>query len=278
MVKFGCCVAIGSFVPQMDEQEKDVLEGFKNAFSILEENGFDFAELTIGSIANLTSAEFKEVVKLVQESSIPVPVFNCFIPGDIPVTGPNVSYNKIEKYLHQVMKRVKRIGGKCIVFGSGSARKVPEGFPGEKAQKQIEKFLDICNKKGREFEIKVAIEPLNKKETNIINTVEEALNLAKKVDLPQIKVLADSYHMYEENESFDILQDAEKKLIHVHIADKDRKFPGKITDEGVDFKEFFKMLKSINYNEKISLECNFADLEEESKQSFAYITKVWQEA
>ena len=275
MVNFGCCLPIGSFVPQMDDKETDVLEGFKKGFSILENNGFDFAELTVGSVADLSSDEFEEVKKLLADYSISVPAFNCFIPGNIPLTGEEVSYEKIEEYLQLVMKRMGEMGGKYVVFGSGSARKVPEGFSRNKAIIQLENFLKMCNKYGKKHDIIIAIEHLNKKETNIINSVKEGYELAKKINLPHIKVLADSYHMFEESESFDILEEVNNDLVHVHIADKDRKYPGEIVDQGVDFEKFFKTLKSIGYDENISLECSFSDFEEDSKNSLDYIRKVY---
>ncbi|MFW6271381.1 MAG: hypothetical protein ACOC4G_15090, partial [Bacillota bacterium] len=84
MVKFGCCLSIGSFVPQVEEEEQDILDGFRNGFKVVEENGFDFAELTVNSVGDLSSEEFEQTRELLEDFSIPVTAFNCFIPGNLP--------------------------------------------------------------------------------------------------------------------------------------------------------------------------------------------------
>lgn len=280
MVKFGCCLSIGSFVPQVEEEEQDILDGFRNGFKVVEKNSFDFVELTVNSVGDLSSEEFEQARELLADFSIPVTAFNCFIPGNLPLTGKEVDLDKVGEYLQLVMSRIQKLGGKYIVFGSGSARRVPVDFPREKAEKQLIQFLELCNKYAQKYDIIIAIEHLNKKETNIINSVAEGYELAQKVNLPYIKVLADCYHMYEENESYDILEKVGEDLVHVHIADKDRKYPGElrgVRGGGVDFADFFNTLKDIGYEKNISMECSFSDFKEDSKKALDYVKEIWSE-
>ena len=284
MKGFGCCLAIGSFVPQIDgnkNERKNVAGELKESFGILSNNGYDFAELTVGALANLSEDEYDSVVQELRRSPIPVPIYNSFVPATVPLTGPDISQQTIETYLDKSMHRVADAGGDAIIFGSGAARKAPEGFPIEAAMEQIQTFLHMCEIRAKSLGITVAIEPLNKQETNIINSVAEAAELARTVGLPHIKILADSYHMFVENESYDVIGEAAPWLAHVHISDRDRIYPGKLAGEsqtgavGVDFNSFFGALKKVGYEGLISTECPFDDFERETKESLMFIRNKW---
>ena len=270
MKGFGCCLAIGSFVPQIDgnkNEQKSIVEELKESFEILSINGYDFAELTVGALANLSEDEYDSVVHELRRSPIPVPIYNSFVPATIPLTGLDVSRQTIEAYLDKSTHRIANAGGRMIIFGSGAARKAPDGFPIETAMEQIQSFLHMCEIRANSLGITIAIEPLNRQETNVINSVDEAVELTRTLGLPHIKVLADSYHMFVENESYNVIDDAAPWLAHVHISDRDRIYPGRLTEEsrisggingplagaagtgggpGVDFNSFFTALKRID--------------------------------
>ncbi|MCJ7839411.1 sugar phosphate isomerase/epimerase [Lederbergia sp. NSJ-179] len=276
---FGCCLVIGSFVPQNSESEQmNRVEQLKEGLIMLEKNNYDFAELTVQFLTQLSETEFGEAVKVIQQSALNIPVCNSFIPPQLKVVGPDVSDVELENYLHLAMKRVHEIGGKQIIFGSGGARTIPDGFSRAHAQEQIKQFLYRCETYGTKYGITVAIEPLNKAESNIINTVEEAIALAEEVDLPHIKVLADSYHMDLENESFNILKQAIKDdwISHVHISDRERRFPGeKSGKESIDFSKLFHVLQEAKYRGLISAECSSASFAEASALSLPFVRNTW---
>ena len=72
----------------------------------------------------------------------------------------------------------------------------------------------------------LVIEPLNRAESNIANSVAEGVRFAEAVSRPEVKVLADFYHMDEENEPLDELVVNAGWLAHVHLADTGRMSPG----------------------------------------------------
>lgn len=82
---------------------------------------------------------------------------------------------------------------------------MPDGFSREKGEEQIVQFLERVANYSDALGITIVIEPLNQKESNIINSVPEAVSIAKKVNRPSIQVLADFYHMDEENEPLEHL-------------------------------------------------------------------------
>ena len=278
--EFGCCLIIGSFVPQSngDNSIKGKVTQLQEGLDLLAENGYDFAELTVQFLTQLTDEEFQQAKKVIQQSPLDIPVCNSFIPPQLKVVGPTVSFADLDTYLELAMKRVHEIGGKQIIFGSGGARNIPEEFSTAEAYEQITQFLSRCETYGAKYGITIAIEPLNKAESNIINTVKEAISLAEEVNLPHIKVLADSYHMDLENESFTFLTQGIKDgwISHVHISDRNRRFPGELNEEeSMDFSKLFLVLQEAKYKGRISAECNAASLVEVSAQSLQFVKNTW---
>ena len=275
MIEFGCCLSLGSFVPQIKQKHgEDITNTFKKEMLIIEKAGFDFAELSVNVLQSLNDNDFNDIKSITKNISIPISVFNCFIPKNLPLTGNNVSIEDINTYLDFVMDRINQLDGKYIIFGSGEARNIPDNFSRDKAKRQIKNFLKICNMYGKKYDLEIAIEPLNRNESNIINTVNEAYEIEKELNLPQISILADMYHMYIENESFDIIEDIKNKLIHVHVSNIERNPPNYSDDKQI-FNKLFTKLKSVDYNKGISLECNFSDIETESKVSLDYLKDIW---
>lgn len=276
MVKFGCCLPGASFVPQASDDNAvkgDPFLQLQENLKLISEHGYDFAELTVGTLTGVSEHDFPRWVEMIRASGTEVPVLNSFIPPAVKLTGPEVNRAGIEDYLQLAFTRVKAIGGETIIFGSGGARSFPEGFAKDEAMKQISDFLHICSEYAAQYEITVAIEPLNRKESNMINSVREALELAKELDLPYITVLADSYHMLEEQEGLSVLSDttASGLLAHVHIADRDRVFPGLPAENGMDFRAFFQALHTSGYEGRVSAECRFDNFSANSKQSLDYV-------
>ena len=265
MVRFGCCVGT-----------EPLVEGLESELGAARRAGYEYGELRLRSLAELSDEDFDVVRRIVEEAPIEVLSYNIFFPSTIPVTGPQVSVKDVDDYLKRSLARALQLGGRCVVFGSSRSRNVPEGFDVHRARGQIDEFLKRCEEHAGPREITIAIEPLNRKESNIINTVAEALEIAERLSLPHIKVLADCYHMFLEKESYDIIHKAKEQLAHVHISDGDRYFPGHCPSGGMDFAVFFDALKNIGYAGLISTEAKFDDFESEAAVSNAFTRELWE--
>ena len=263
------------------------MEGLRERVESFKEAGYDYVELTVGEILPEESEEkFAGVKEKIKKFPLRPEVFNCFIPGEIKVVGNKIDSSRLKNYLEVSIRRVAELSGKIIVFGSGGARKVPENFPFEKAYQQLIDFLnlaaDIAKNEG------IVIEPLFKPASNIINLVKEGLQLTRDVNRKEIKLLADLFHMEEEDEPFTDLLAAKDYLAHIHIpvpVTKGVKVP---SIEGINLKkrtynhqDFFHYLKEINYQGRISVEDNgggFEEIEEEATLLLPRLKKMWEES
>lgn len=97
------------------------------------------------------------------------------------------------------------------------------------------------------------LEPLNRYEARFLTRVGQAVEIARRVDSPRIKVLGDVFHMnMEEDDPAIALRDAGVLLGHVHVADNTRLLPG---TGNLDFSRVFGSLQGIGYTGWLALEC-----------------------
>ena len=116
--------------------------------------------------------------------------------------------------------------------------------------------------------IKLGIEPLNRYETDFINTVDEGLHLCSLINHSNVGLLLDVYHMnIEEKNISSSIKRAKNKLFHFHVAENDRGIPGSGT---LDFDSIFETLKEINYSGNVTLEMFIQANKQTSKDLFTW--------
>lgn len=110
---------------------------------------------------------------------------------------------------------------------------------------------------ARELGVQIGLEPVNRYESNLINTCEQALRLKAMIGEPNIKIHLDTYHMNIEEKSFyEATKAAGADLIHYHICENDRGIPGTGL---VDWDAIFRALAELNYTGYAALE-SFVDV------------------
>jgi sugar phosphate isomerase/epimerase len=177
----------------------------------------------------------------------------------------------MKRYTRQALERAQSIGAKIAVFGSGGARQVPDDFPREQAVEQIVTFLNVAADAADQTDLVIAIEPLNRKESNIINSVAEGVEFARQVNRDKIRVLADFYHMDEEAEPLDHIVDYKDWLAHIHVADTGRRAPGL---GQYPYQEFTVALREAGYNGLVSIECRWDDFAAEAPPAVQFLRDV----
>ena len=98
------------------------------------------------------------------------------------------------------------------------------------------------------------------------------MRFAQRINRPEIRVLADFYHMDEEQEPLDTLKVNGDWLAHIHLADTGRKNPG----TGMyDYDTFFGFLKDGGYKGMISAECSVEQPEADMRHSLKFLKRYW---
>ncbi len=222
--------------------------------------GYSYIEESVGRflVPQKSNEEFDEILQNASKSALKVKACNSFIPGNMKCVGPDAVPSQILKFADIAFNRAQKAGVEFIVFGSGASRQIPEGFSHDKARLQ---FISLCDSMAliaNNYNVVVLLEPLNKKECNFINSVAEGGEIVKEINHPNIRLLADIYHMLVENEPPDNIIKYEYLIKHVHIAEKqDRAAPGTNNE---DFRPYFNALQKAGYTGKLSVECKWNDL------------------
>jgi len=241
--------------------------------SKLRADGYAYVEESVGGflVPKESEEKFAEKFARFKEADFPIYACNSFLPSSLKSVGPDPRHNEIIAYCETAFKRANMAGIKVIVFGSSGSRNIPEGFDREQAELQFVQLLKRMGPVAKKFDIVVCVEPLNRKESNFINSLSEGAEIVSLVDHPNIRLLADIYHMTREGESPEEIIKAGRYLRHCHIAEnKERTPPGKAKD---DFTGYLQALKRINYAGRISVECRWKDLSEELPIAIAYMTE-----
>ena len=234
---------------------------------IVQKCGYDYLETSLAGLAAMSETDFNNAAKLADSARIRVEACNGMLPASVRVTGPDVSAQKIHDYLDLAFSRARRLGVEVVVFGSAGARNVPDGFDTGLAWRQICNFLRISQGHAQDYGITIAIEPLRRGESNIINLVSEAVALSAILQLPNVKALGDTYHMAMCSEPLGALTMAGPLLAHVHTANALGRVLPKAGD-GEDYSGIFRALKAGGYEGRVSCEASCQDFEADALAAF----------
>lgn len=237
--------------------------------AVIAPSGLDYIEENVQSFLAPEGSE-ADFVARVGKSSLaarPIAAACCFLPGGLKCVGPEVDDARLDAYAISAFARARRVGIDTIVFGSGGARGIPEGFSAAKAQEQflavLRRFAPLAAKAG----VTIVIEPLNRGECNFVNTIDEGAEFVRAVDHPSVRLLADLFHMLRNEEGPESLERHGHLLAHTHLAEKEtRSAPG---TKGDDFRPFLRALRAGGYNHRMSLECGFTDFSKDLGPSLA---------
>lgn len=251
-MKLGCCL-------NMLGTQEDITGS--NYIPMLAKAGYDYAELPLAQIMELTDSEFDNLRKILKKERLFCRCCNNFFPASIRLTGEQTDFSKIKRYTENAIKRASMLGANYIVFGSSGAKNVPEGFEKNRAFEQIVEVLQQAGDYAERVGTTIVIEPLNRMESNIILNLEEGIQLLQRVGMSSVQLLVDYYHFEKEQETEETLQKAMPYIQHVHFAEPDgRIFPVKKKEE---YDSFFGILRAYGYSGGVSIEAYSSEPEKE---------------
>lgn len=249
-MQFGVCVDPKSL---LQHQEAGDLSDFLDE---LKEAGVEYWEFPVGA-AVAPEAEWERLRAMVESTSLSVPAFNSFVPAVHRITGPDVNLPGVLDFCRLALHRCRALGGDVVVLGSAGARRVPPGFDPQRAQEQFVEFCRALGPLADAADMDIAIEPLNGQEDNLILSVTRGAEIMDEVAHPRIRLLADFYHMIEEQEPPAAAARAGARLRHTHLADLGRVVPGFAPEGEADFVGFFRALRESGYTDRPYARCSF---------------------
>lgn len=155
------------------------------------------------------------------------------------------------KQIERILEALAEVGGKGIVvpaaWGMFTFRLPPMTSPRslDGDRKMVSDSLHVLEQVAARTGTVVYLEPLNRYQDHMINTLADARRYIVENDLKHVQIIGDFYHMnIEEDNLAQALHDNRDLLGHVHIADNHRYQPGSGT---LDFHALFEQLRADNY-------------------------------
>ena len=244
-------MAIVVFMPEDAFETPLGWRQLKRRFAMISRLGYDGVELLI---ENPRGVDVEKLKRLAESCNLEVPAIG---------TGPTyLRYGLSFVDLNQKIRRaaVKRVKNYLTLASKLNALviiglirgKIGADASYKRAWRRVKHCLSKCALAAEDFGVMMALEPINRYETNIINTLDEASQMVDELRSGQVKVMADTFHMNIEEASIaEALLRAWERLIHVHVADSNRLAPGM---GHLNFSEIISTLKAIKYNGYVSAE------------------------
>jgi D-psicose/D-tagatose/L-ribulose 3-epimerase len=230
--------------------------------------GFDSVEIAIEDPAHIDPAHVKRELDkngLVCGSA-------CAVFGpDRDLRGTPKQQKNCLDYMKKVLDQMVVLDTPTVMGPVYSSVGRADAVPRAEYQKQwktvvktLKTLAAYAEKRGKQ----ICMEPLNRFETDFINTCEQAVEMVKDVRSPALKLLLDTFHMnIEEKDPAAAIRRAGKLLGHFHACGSDRGTPG---NDHIDWKPIAKALKDIGYKGDVVIESFTQDV-----KMIARATAIW---
>jgi len=243
--------------------------------------GFDFAESPVEWLLIPDEGEdaWKAQVVKIREAQKYMPFVSCngFLPGRFRLTGPETTWEPALDYAVKACRRADEVGIPYFVFGSSTARNIPEGFDLAEGMKQFTEFCSLLANRIADCKCTVLLENLQFKEGNVLNHLSDSIAVVDAVNSPKLQMMVDIYHACQDGDHADEIRKAGKRVFHVHIADPaTRRYPGY---SDADIHNYIQALNDIDYQGGLSMEATFSANPDEwpelYKKAIATVKNDW---
>ena len=231
------------------------------------------ADFIVESVADFlkpfaSDAEFAANRQLARRAPLRVRGCNSFMRDpSLVCVGPAADHARVLTYAATAFERLRSIGGEYIVFGSNTARRIPDGWSKARADEQFVSLLKAMAPLAKRHHITVGVEMQRRSECNYLNFIEEVVQVVEPVAHPNIRVLADLFHMRVMGDTPGQLAAAMPWVGLVELAEKEnRTLPGIAGD---DFRPYFTELARGGYSGLVDVEGDGSP--EELRNAFATV-------
>jgi sugar phosphate isomerase/epimerase len=168
------------------------------------------------------------------------------------------------------------LGAGIVTIGSFRGRAAWAPVPG--ARQRLAECLALAAQRAAARGVRLALEPLNRYETDLVRSAAEGLELIEEAGAPGLGLLLDTFHMNIEEADYAAalrLAHSAGKLFHVHLGDSNRLPPGR---GHFDFAGLVKTLETLGYEGYLSAELlPLPDADVAAAQTVAYM-RQWMRA
>jgi D-psicose/D-tagatose/L-ribulose 3-epimerase len=215
--------------------------------------GFDSFEFGLEDPSHVDAAKLKAKA---EQTGLKVVICGAFGPDrDLTSDDASVRANSLD-YITKTLRIVADSGSKVMAGPSYSAVGKRRHVSADQKKAEFDlavKGLTEAGKRAADLGVMIAVEPLNRFETDLINTAEQCKQLLDAIGAKNVGFHLDTFHMnIEEKNTYDAIKLAGDRLFHFHTCENDRGAPG--SGVNIDWDGTAKALKEINYPHQCVIE------------------------
>ncbi len=227
-------------------------------FPQFKEWGFDTVEIAIENLAHIDPAKVKD--RLDEQGLACGSVTPCLGP-DKDLRGTPEQQRAGIEFMKQVMGHMTALGCPTmvgVVYSTvGRTDLVPAAERRQQWKTVVNNLREVCAHAESLGQV-IALEAINRFETDFINTCDQGLEMIHDVGRPALKLHLDTFHMnIEEKDQAAAIRRAGKHLGHFHACGCDRGTPG---GDHIDWKSIVAALKAVRYQGDVVIESFTSDV------------------
>lgn len=230
--------------------------------------GFGAIELPVESPGDWSPDTAADVLR---EHRLAPVVIGAMGPGRNLIAAPGSEIVATQNYLVHCLGVAERLGARVVAgpFTAATGRTWRMDAEERAARyRELQGSLGPVVRAAERSGIRLAIEPLNRYETSLVNTVEQALEALGPLLGPGLGLALDSYHLnIEERRVGDAIRLAGEHLAYVQVCGNDR---GAVGDDHIDWPAFLDALDDVGYAGPLGLESFTGD-----NDTIAVAASVW---
>ncbi len=221
---------------------------YPDIFDLLQRCGYDGAELAVRDPDAVEPDELETLLKQYELTLPAIGTGRAFGEDGLSFSSPDEKIRRaaVERILKHIdfARRFDSLIIIGLIVGRSERTEVNEA--------RAAACLAECARYAAQQNVRLAVEPINRYETNFIITVDDCLSFLDRAGEESCGLLFDTFHANIEEASItDSIRAAGDRIVHVHVADSNRHYPGA---GHTDFRAIIDTLRDIGYDGYLSAE------------------------
>ncbi len=216
------------------------------------ESGFDAVEVSLCSASEIQPKILATALADYGLSLSAIATGRMCLEDGLCLSNPSASVRSQVKERLLSLIELAAVSKAAVIIGGVRGRL--SGGEAEKAEQRASAVVSIrqCAILAHDLGIHLLLEPINRYETNFINSAEEAIKFIEEIGHPAVRLLLDTFHMnIEEIDPCATVRKTGSRLGYMHVADNNRLAPGQ---GHIDFPALIQALSEIGYHGYLSAE------------------------
>lgn len=210
------------------------------------------------SIAEIGPARRREMVRAMKDAGLECAGLHWLLtppPPGLHITAPDREVRKKSwGYIEKLIDFCGDLGGTVLVLGSPKGRSTTGGLSAVRALDFLAEGLAGVAGRAGDRGVSLLLEPLGREQTDVVNTLAEAVEIVSRVSHPSIRTMFDFHNTADEADPPPVLLEKFFPFIrHVHVQEMDGRCLG-FGSAKIEFVAAFQRLKDLGYNRWISVE------------------------